>query len=106
MGKWEATIRSAIACMPSGQLSGFTDGNTGQGSSAWAAGALAFRQAELTVQALSEMIKDLNDMNTRCSGLPLGGREGDQTANQVPPLLHHSTVVSSIPLLINFFEQL
>lgn len=49
----------------------------------WAAGALAFRQAELTVQALSEMIKDLNDMNTRCSGLPLGGKEGDQTANQV-----------------------
>jgi formylmethanofuran dehydrogenase subunit B len=49
----------------------------------WAAGALAFRQAELTVQTLSEMIKDLNDMNTRCSGLPLGGKEGDQTANQV-----------------------
>ncbi|MEC4749825.1 formylmethanofuran dehydrogenase subunit B [Methylomicrobium sp. Wu6] len=49
----------------------------------WAAGALAFRQAELTVQTLSEMIKDINDMNTRCSGLPLGGKEGDQTANQV-----------------------
>lgn len=49
----------------------------------WTAGALAFRQAELTVQMLSEMIKELNDMNTRCSGLPLGGKEGDQTANQV-----------------------
>lgn len=49
----------------------------------WAAGALAFRQAELTVQTLSETIKDINDMNTRCSGLPLGGKEGDQTANQV-----------------------
>lgn len=49
----------------------------------WAAGALAFRQAELTVQTLSEMIKDINDFNTRCSGLPLGGKEGDQTANQV-----------------------
>jgi formylmethanofuran dehydrogenase subunit B len=48
----------------------------------WAAGALGFRQAELTVQTLSEMIKDLN-ATTRCSGLPLGGREGDQTANQV-----------------------
>jgi formylmethanofuran dehydrogenase subunit B len=48
----------------------------------WAAGALGFRQAELTVQTLSEMIKDLNTA-TRCSGLPLGGREGDQTANQV-----------------------
>jgi formylmethanofuran dehydrogenase subunit B len=48
----------------------------------WAAGALAYAQAELTVQTLSEMIKDLNN-TTRCSGLPLGGKEGDQTANQV-----------------------
>lgn len=49
----------------------------------WAAGALAYSQAELTVQTLSEMIKDLNNRNTRSSGLPLGGKEGDQTANQV-----------------------
>lgn len=48
----------------------------------WAAGALDYSQAELTVQTLSEMIKELN-LTTRCSGLPLGGREGDQTANQV-----------------------
>jgi formylmethanofuran dehydrogenase subunit B len=48
----------------------------------WAAGALAYKQAELTVQTLSEMIKDLNNI-TRCSGLPLAGKEGDQTANQV-----------------------
>ncbi len=48
----------------------------------WAAGALAYKQAELTVQTLSEMIKDLNN-TTRCSGLPLAGKEGDQTANQV-----------------------
>jgi len=49
----------------------------------WAAGALAYAQAELTVQTLSEMIKDINNQNTRCSGLPLAGKEGDQTANQV-----------------------
>jgi len=49
----------------------------------WAAGALAYTQAELTVQTLSEMVKDLNNQNTRCSGLPLAGKEGDQTANQV-----------------------
>lgn len=49
----------------------------------WAAGALTYAQAELTVQQLSEMIKDLNNQNTRCSGLPLAGKEGDQTANQV-----------------------
>ena len=49
----------------------------------WAAGALAYAHAELTVQTLSEMIKDINNLNTRCSGLPLAGKEGDQTANQV-----------------------
>ncbi|MGR9012441.1 MAG: formylmethanofuran dehydrogenase subunit B [Gammaproteobacteria bacterium] len=49
----------------------------------WAAGALAYSQAELTVQTISEMVKDLNNQNTRSSGLPLGGKEGDQTANQV-----------------------
>ena len=49
----------------------------------WAAGALGFDHAELTVQMLSEMVKDINTMDTRCSGFPLGGKEGDQTANQV-----------------------
>lgn len=48
----------------------------------WAAGALAYSQAELTVQTLCEMVKELNKA-TRWSGLPLLGREGDQTANQV-----------------------
>ena len=49
----------------------------------WAAGALAYSQAELTVQTISEMVKDINNRNTRSSGFPLGGKEGDQTANQV-----------------------
>lgn len=49
----------------------------------WAAGALSFEQAELTIQMLSAMVKDINTMDTRCSGFPLGGKEGDQTANQV-----------------------
>lgn len=48
----------------------------------WAAGALAYSQAELTVQTVCEMIKELNKA-TRFSGVPLLGREGDQTANQV-----------------------
>ncbi|MGH8548491.1 MAG: formylmethanofuran dehydrogenase subunit B [Methylococcales bacterium] len=48
----------------------------------WAVGALDFPQADLTVQTLCEMIKELN-RSTRCSGLPLGGREGDQTSFQV-----------------------
>lgn len=48
----------------------------------WAAGALNFSQAELTVQTVCEMIKAVNK-TTRCSGLPLAGKEGEQTANQV-----------------------
>ncbi|MDD2864946.1 MAG: formylmethanofuran dehydrogenase subunit B [Methylococcales bacterium] len=56
--------------------------NAKYGVVTWAAGALAYSHAELTVQTISEMVKDLN-LTTRCSGFPLGGKEGDQTANQV-----------------------
>ena len=49
----------------------------------WAAGALDFPQAELTVQTICELVKDVNASGVRCSGFPLGGKEGDQTANQV-----------------------
>ena len=49
----------------------------------WAAGALDFSQAELTVQTICELVKDVNESGVRCSGFPLGGKEGDQTANQV-----------------------
>jgi len=49
----------------------------------WGAAALAFAQAELTVQTLCGIVKEINQQGSRCSGFPLGGREGDQTANQV-----------------------
>ncbi len=49
---------------------------------AWAAPDLDFPHAELTVQALSELVKDLN-RTTRFAGLPLGGSEGDLTADSV-----------------------
>ncbi len=49
----------------------------------WEAGALDFSQAELTVQTICELVKDVNASGVRCSGFPLGGKEGDQTANQV-----------------------
>lgn len=49
----------------------------------WAANTLNFSQAELTVQAICELVKDVNDSGVRCSGFPLGGKEGDQTAHQV-----------------------
>lgn len=49
----------------------------------WGAAALTYDHAELTVQTLCNIVKDINQLGSRCSGFPLGGREGDQTANQV-----------------------
>lgn len=49
---------------------------------AWAVGQLDFPHAELTVQNLAEMVKTLN-LTTRSAGLPLGGNDGDLSANQV-----------------------
>ncbi|MBC7945290.1 MAG: formylmethanofuran dehydrogenase subunit B [Burkholderiales bacterium] len=52
------------------------------GVAIWAAADLDFPHAELTVQSLCEMLKDLNRTGRFC-GLPLGGSDGDLTANQV-----------------------
>ena len=49
---------------------------------AWATAELDFPHAELAVQAFSGLVKDLNT-TTRCSGLPLGGNNGDTTFSQV-----------------------
>ncbi|OUR65709.1 formylmethanofuran dehydrogenase subunit B [Methylophaga sp. 42_25_T18] len=48
----------------------------------WSASMLDFDHAEVTVQNVCEMVKELN-AETRSSGLPLGGKDGDTTANQV-----------------------
>lgn len=48
----------------------------------WVAGQLDFPHVELTIQMLCELIAALNE-TTRCSGLPLGGQNGQITANQV-----------------------
>jgi len=49
---------------------------------AWAAADFDFPHAELTIQQIAELIAHLNH-TTRCSGLPLGGSDGDITAVQV-----------------------
>jgi len=49
---------------------------------AWAAGDFDFPHAELTLQVLCELIKDLN-RETRCAGLPMGGSDGDLTSDAV-----------------------
>ena len=48
----------------------------------WTAAELDFPHAELTVQALVELVRDLNE-TTRAAALPLAGTLGDLTANQV-----------------------
>jgi formylmethanofuran dehydrogenase subunit B len=49
----------------------------------WASATLTYSQAELTVQSICDIVKTVNQSGTRCSGLPLVGKEGEQTANQV-----------------------
>lgn len=48
----------------------------------WAAADLDFPHAELTVLALCELVRELN-RTTRFSGVPLGGSDGDVTADAV-----------------------
>ncbi len=48
----------------------------------WASADFNFDHAELAVQSLCELVKDLNH-TTRFSGFPLGGDEGGMTASQV-----------------------
>jgi formylmethanofuran dehydrogenase subunit B len=48
----------------------------------WSGTQLNVDQAEVTIQNICEMIKEINN-TTRCNGLPLGGKEGDTTVNAV-----------------------
>lgn len=48
----------------------------------WNAAELNFPHADLTIQAMVDLVKDLN-RTTRWSGLPLGGNDGDTSAAQV-----------------------
>lgn len=63
----------------------------------WVSSALDFPHAELTVQNITEMVIKLNE-KTRSSGLPLGGSEGDYSANQT------STWISGYPMR-NSYKQ-
>jgi formylmethanofuran dehydrogenase subunit B len=63
----------------------------------WVSSALDYSHAELTVQSITETIIKLNE-KTRCSGLPLGGSEGDYSANQT------STWISGYPVR-NSYQQ-
>ncbi len=48
----------------------------------WSGTQLNYNHAEASIQMLCEAIKDLNK-DTRSSGLPLGGKQGDTTVNAV-----------------------
>ena len=49
----------------------------------WSAGDLDFPHAELTIQAICELVKDVNLHGRRCAGFSLGGTDGAGTANSV-----------------------
>ncbi len=49
----------------------------------WSSSTLDYSHAELTVQTLCNIVKEINNQDARCSGFPLGGKEGDYTSNQV-----------------------
>lgn len=61
----------------------------------WAAADLDFPHADLTVHKIAELIAHFNH-TTRCSGLPMGGSEGDVTANNV------SSWISGYPVRSSF----
>jgi len=48
----------------------------------WSGSQLDIEHAEVTIQNICEMIKEIN-LTTRSNGLPLGGKEGDTTVNAV-----------------------
>mgnify|MGYP000367359633 CR=1 FL=1 len=56
--------------------------NARYGVVTWNSAEFNFPHAELTVQAICELVKDINVI-TRCSALPLGGSDGDYTFAQV-----------------------
>ena len=58
---------------------------------AWAAKDLHFPHAELTIQNITETVAILNH-TTRAAGLPLGGSDGDTTANNVNTWLKGTTL--------------
>jgi formylmethanofuran dehydrogenase subunit B len=62
---------------------------------AWATASLDFPHAELTIQNITELVKELNQ-TTRSSCLPLGGNEGEMNANQV------SAWISGYPVRTSF----
>lgn len=73
-----------VAGIPPAQVDALLDILRGAryGVLAWNAAELDFPGAELTIQAMADLVKDLN-RSTRWSGLPLGGNDGDTSAAQV-----------------------
>lgn len=61
----------------------------------WMASTLNFPHAELTVQNIAQLVMTLNE-TTRSACLPLGGNDGEATANQV------STWASGFPMRVSY----
>jgi formylmethanofuran dehydrogenase subunit B len=75
---------------------------------AWVAKDLDFPHAELTIQNITETVAILNN-TTRAGGLPLGGSDGDTTANYANTwlsglTLNNKTIEHDLVLWVNSFN--
>jgi formylmethanofuran dehydrogenase subunit B len=77
-------IADVVAGVPAADIRSLAERfrNAAYGVMVWAPPGLAFANADLTVHAVSELVKDLNK-TTRFAGLSLGGNEGAVTAGAV-----------------------
>jgi formylmethanofuran dehydrogenase subunit B len=74
----------SVAGVPAAEIHALADRclKASYGIMVWAPPGLAFANADLTVQSVSQVVKDLN-LTTRFAGLSLGGNEGAVTAGAV-----------------------
>jgi formylmethanofuran dehydrogenase subunit B len=75
---------------------------------AWVAKDLDFPHAELTIQNITETVAILNN-TTRAAGLPLGGSDGDTTANNTNTwlsgfALNDETIEHDLMILVDSFK--
>lgn len=87
----------ALGELPSGALRGLAGDlrAAGYGVVAWSAASMPEPGAELVIESLLGIIRELN-LTTRCAGLPLGGEEHVAGANQV------SAWQTGLPLPVGF----
>lgn len=91
----------SVGGIPTAELTTLADklNNAKYSVLAWSGSELKMDHAEVTVQNICEMIKEIN-LTTRSSGFMLGGKEGDTTVNAV------SSWQSGYPMRVSFSRNM